>query len=485
MIYGAPVIRVNDMTEQILEFNGDGFRLNVADDRLRVLLTCSRDALTRPSLQEEIQKGLTELCIALPFQADIFQEAQKTALASGIEIHQLPVVTGDPPVLPVDGILEWTEEFFTPGYFIDPITKRIDFHQKAERPAVTKDQLLVKVFKPVSGKDGVDVFGKAIKAPRPREAELRAGVNVAWDESLQGYRALCSGKVKLVGRTLDVDTVLRIAGDVGNETGNIKHNGLVTIGGNVESEFVVDATGDIEVKGIIYAGEIRCGGSLVVAEGINENPQKRIQVNGETAAKYIINAVIDSIGSINVKKEIFQSRLRSAGEVNCSEGRIVGGEIIAARGVTAGEVGSRGNVATSIIAGVNYDILDRLRAIADEVMKLKEKVKKLTPVYKKLKASISGLNAAQKESLMEMEYYIGEADAEITKLEDKAKALRREMYAGKEARITILNMVYPGVTLRVLDAQMAVEQPLLGPLAAYQDKITGALTLTSEVAINS
>jgi uncharacterized protein (DUF342 family) len=473
------------MTEQILEFSGDGFRLNVSDDSLRVLLTCSRDALMRPSLQEEIQKGLTELCIALPFQAGIFQEAQKTALASGTEIHQLPVVTGDAPVLPVDGVLEWTDEYFTPGYFIDPITKRIDFHQKAERPAVTKDQLLVKVFKPVPGKDGVDVFGKAIKAPRPREAELRAGVNVAWDESLQGYRALCSGKVKWVGRTLDVYTVLRISGDVGNETGNIKHNGLVTVGGNVESEFIIEAAGDIEVKGIVYAADITCGGNLIVAEGINENPLKKIQVRGETAAKYIINAVLDSLGSINVKKEIFQSRLRSAGEVNCSEGRIVGGEIIAARGGTAWEVGSRGNVATSIIAGVNYDILDRLRSTADDVMKLKEKIKKLTPVYKKLKACLSGLNAAQKESLMEMEYYISEAETEIAALEEMAKSLRRDMYAGRDARITILNMVYPGVILRVLDAQMAVEQPLLGPLAAYQDKITGALILTSEVVTKS
>lgn len=476
---------MNEMTERFPEFKDNGFELRVSDDRLQVLLSCSHDALSRPSLKEEIRKGLAELKVTAPLLDDIFQQAQEAALECVSDITRLPIVTGKAPVPPVDGILEWTDEYFTPGYYIDPITKRIDFHQKAERPAVTKNQLLVKMIKPVPGVDGIDVFGTTIRAPLPREAELRAGINVAWDDSLQGYRALCSGKVKLVGRTLDVDTVLRIPGDVGNETGNIKHNGLVTVGGNVESEFKVEATGDIEVKGIIYAADVTCGGNLVVAEGINENPLKKIQVKGETAAKYVINAVLDSIGSINVKKEIFQSRLRSAGEINCSEGRIVGGEIIAARGVTAGEVGSRGNVATSIVAGVNCDILDRLRSVADDVMKLKEKIKKLTPVYKKLKACVSGLNAAQKESLMEMEFYISEAETEIAALEEMAKSLRREMYAGKDARITILNMVYPGVTLRVLDSQMAVEQPLLGPLAAYQDKITGALTLTSEIAINS
>ncbi len=365
---------MNEMTEHFPEFKGNGFELRVSDDRLQVLLTCSHDALSRPSLKEEIRKGLAELKVTAPLLDDIFQQAQEAALECVSDITRLPIVSGKAPVPPVDGILEWTDEYFTPGYYIDPITKRIDFHQKAERPAVTKNQLLVKMIKPVPGVDGIDVFGTTIRAPLPREAELRAGVNIAWDDSLQGYRALCSGKVKLVGRTLDVDTVLRISGNVGNETGNIKHNGLVTVGGNV---------------------------------------------------------------------------------------------------------------ATSIIAGVNYDILDRLRSVADDVMKLKEKIKKLTPVYKKLKACVSGLNAAQKESLMEMEYYISEAETEIAALEEMAKSLRREMYAGKDARITILNMVYPGVTLRVLDSQMAVEQPLLGPLAAYQDKITGALTLTSEIAINS
>ncbi len=455
------------------------YELKVSPDKLSVLLSMEPSCPRNDAWHAEVEAKLKEMGISTAPEWEKIDLLINDAMAGG-QVTDVPILSGITPVPSEDGRLEWTDEFFTTGYYVDPITKRTDFHQKVEKTSVEKGQLLVRVIPANPGRDGQDVYGIPIKVSRPRAVELRSGPNVLWDASENGYRSKTSGKVRLTGKILDVDEVFRVSGDVGLETGNIKHIGQIVIDGNIEANFKVDASGGIDVHGMIFASDIICGGNLVAREGINENNGKRINVQGDVASKYILNAVMECGGNVIVGTEIFQSYIKSCGEVRC-EGRIVGGEIISAQGITVHEAGSKANVKTALVAGINFTLLEKLKKNTEDITGLKETIKKLTPVFKKLKAGLAALTAAQKEGLMEIEFKISEAEEEITSLEEQNKNIKKEIYANKNAHITILGTVYPGVTLRIFDSQYAVENALLGPIEARLDRATAEIALSSEL----
>ncbi len=461
--------------------NESQIRVKVSDDRLEVFLSCGNSVVSAADFAAQLQSQLDKRKITAALEMETIDKAKAQAMASGGDINGLVIARGKAPVLPQDGRLEWLGEFFTEGYYIDPITRKIDFHQKVENRSVEKGQLLVRIIAHQEGSAGVDVYGLPIKPSRAKKVDLRGGPHVVWDGEEKGYRANSAGRVKYVGDLLDVDEVMHIRGDINNETGNIKHNGQLIVDGNVEPDYRVEASGDIEIRGLIFASDVECGGNLTAREGINEHISKKISVKGNIIAKYILNATIECGGNVIVKKEIFQSSIKSCGEINCSEGRIVGGEMIAARGVVAGEVGSKGNVRTSLVVGVDYSLLNVLKQQTDDTEKCKEVIRKLTPVYKKLKASMAALTAAQKESLTEINFRIVEAEEEMKLLDEKGKEVRKKIFSNRDAQIRILNMVYPGALLRVADTQKDIAESLLGPIEVRQDKISRQITLSSEL----
>ncbi|SYZ74390.1 hypothetical protein TRIP_C90018 [Candidatus Zixiibacteriota bacterium] len=454
------------------------FEIKIAGDGLSVLLSLDRSILQNGNWHGLVEEKMKEMGILSPPD---WERADAVINESGQDrIVDIVVASGIPPVPSEDGRLEWTDDYFTAGYYVDPVTKRTDFHQKVEKTSVEKGQLLVRMIPSRPGKDGQDVYGLPIKVSRPHNIELRSGPNVLWDATENGYRAKTSGKVRLSGKILDVDEVFYVAGDIGLETGNIKHTGQIAVNGNIEANFKVEATGGVDVHGMLFASDINCGGNLTAREGINENNTKRVIVGGNTVAKYILNGVVECGGNVVVGTEIFQSFIKCCGEVRC-DGRIVGGEIVSGQGITVNEAGSKANVKTTLVAGVNFTLMEKLKKNNEDIIGLKETIKKLSPILKKLKAGMAALTAAQKEGLMEIEFKITEADEEINSLEEQNKNIRKEIFANKDAYITILGTVYPGVTLRIFDSQYTVENALLGPIEARLDRMTAEIALSSEL----
>jgi uncharacterized protein (DUF342 family) len=304
---------------------------------------------------------------------------------------------------------------------------------------------------------------------------------VVWDETESGFRAKKDGRVRYKGVTVHVDDTFVAREGVNTDTGNIKHLGTVIINGDVDSEFVVEASGDIEVRGLIYASDIICGGNLIAKEGINENPSKKFTVKGDILTKYIMNADIRCEGQIIANREIFQSDVKCRGEIHCKKGRIVGGEVMGAKGVFISEAGSKGDTKTTLIAGIDYYLKEQLELNTKKIEDLKLQVLKLKPVYNKLKNMRQYLKPEQAEAMTEMEFQISDSETEMVELDETNKELRKEYYANKTAKIVIYDMAYPGTVLRVFDSQYVIENALKGPIVAGLDPSTGEIFLSSEL----
>jgi len=472
---------MENTTEKKADFIETEIDLNVSDDNMKVYLSCHADFSNTEIITNKILLRLEERKITAKPDLILIEKAIEKAKETGEDIKDLLIIQGRPPVMPVDGKIEWTGNYFDERYYVDPETKKIDYKQKIEDRCAEENQLLVKVTPAQNGKDGRDIFGKAIVVKSPKKIHLKGGPNVVWAEEESGYKSKCAGRVKLRGGTLDVDPIYHIAGGVGNESGNIKHNGQVVIDGDVEADFKVEAAGDIEVRGLIYACDIICGGNLSSKEGINSNLTKKIYVKGDIVAKYIMNATIVCDGNINVLTEIFNSNIETKGEINCGGGRIVGGETLATKGITINEAGSKGNTETILIAGLDKKLQAKLKTNTDEIGRLKEMMKKLEIGYRKFKANIQLLSNEQKEGMTAIQYKIAEGEEEIERINKENKTVVEKIRENSNALIKVREIIRPGVVLRIGDTRHVVDQPLAGPIYIGQDRYTREIKLTSKL----
>nr|MBN2278477.1 DUF342 domain-containing protein [candidate division Zixibacteria bacterium] len=455
--------------------------IKIADDKMTVFMSCPSAYVDNSSIYDEIVAAFKQAGIPRIPNLEQIQQSLKQIPETSEYIQDWPLLKGIPPVESVDGRLEWQGDYFHTGYQIDPVTNRIDFRQRAGNPNVEKGQLLVRVVRACPGKDGYDALGNKITVRRPREAELKGGPNVYWDPDQNGYVANSSGRVKLKGKTLDIDPVYFVPNGVGIESGNINHNGPVVIDGEVESEFKVEAAGDIEIRGLTYASDIVCGGNLTAKEGINSHPEKLLNVVGDIYAKYIQNANLSAGGNIIVNTEIFQCNLKTKGEVICKSGRIIGGEVLATKGITVGEAGSKGNVKTVLIAGLDKELKNKRNENCTEINRLKETVKKLDTVIRNLKANQHLLTNAQKETMTEIQFKISEGEIEIERLEEENRRMHEIILVNSRARIIILEVAHPGVNIRINESHYKIDHALAGPIVASLSPITGEVVLSSEL----
>jgi len=472
---------MTDTVKDKPEFIDTEIDFKISENNMEVFLSCTGDFSKGDDLTDKILQHLKNKGITGKPNLTLIGKAIEEANESGNAIEDLLIVEGRPPEPSVDAKIEWMGNYFDEGYYIDPETQRIDYKQKLEDRSVSEGNLLVKITPAKKGKDGRDVFGKALIVKSPKKINLKGGPNVVWVEAESGYKATCTGRVKLRGSTLDVDPIYRVAEGVGIESGNVKHNGQVVVEGDIETDFKVEAVGDIEVWGLIYACDIECGGNLTAKEGINSNPTKRINVKGTLLAKYIHNATVKCDGDVGISTEIFNSDIEAEGEVNCGRGRIIGGEIYGTKGIIVSEAGSKGDAKTLLAAGVDKKLQAGLKSNSDEINRLKEMLKKLRDGHRKFKANIQHLNNEQKEAMIEISYKIAEGENEIERIEKENKTIASKIRDNGNAVIKIRDLVHPGVILKVGDEHHIVNQPLTGPIYIGQDRYTRELKMTSKI----
>ncbi|UCE24492.1 MAG: DUF342 domain-containing protein [Candidatus Zixiibacteriota bacterium] len=346
----------------------------------------------------------------------------------------------------------------------------------ASQPYIEKDELIVKVIAELPGVDGLDVFGALIKVPTPRKADLRKGPNVYWDEDEQSYRATISGRIKMTGGVLDVDEVYAIRGDVGPETGNVKHPGAVVVSGDVVSEFKIEAGGSIEIRGQVYASDISCQGDLNVKYGINSAINKHIHVGGTVKSKHISNAHIICHGDVCADAEICNSNLNVRGEVIC-RGRIVGGSTISLKGIRTGQAGSETDIKTILVAGVDFELVNAMKEKKEELENLNRELEKNQRVHKQLKMLGDKLFKEQAEQLKEIESSVQKMQERIGSLKGEKNEIYQKMTEGRTARIIIDKKIYARTVLRIFSSTLEVEEAMRGPLVANLDMETNSVVL--------
>ncbi|MBT6227615.1 MAG: DUF342 domain-containing protein, partial [Candidatus Scalindua sp.] len=327
------------------------YNLRASEDGTAVLLDCDLSTVELDTLVGNISKELEELGVKDPPDQKQLKDQLQQIEPVIPNLVDFVLIKGESPVPPTHGRVEWDGDFFNTGFVANKETGKVDYREKASNESVKKGELLGHQIPVKAGKDGLNVFGNVIPAEKPEQYYPKVGENIRFDLNKNAYYAEISGRVRLVNDTLYVDEVYTVDEDVDITTGNILHTGAVVVKRDVLGGAKIETAGNIEVSGIIENAEIHAGGDLVVHGGIRQSEGHKVVVEGCINVKYIDGGNIQANKDIVVEREIVNSTVHTLGAVVIPKGRIVGGEIVALRGIYVGRAGSKTYTPTMLVAG--------------------------------------------------------------------------------------------------------------------------------------
>ncbi|MDR2088285.1 MAG: FapA family protein [Clostridiales Family XIII bacterium] len=390
-------------------------RIDVNDDNTEACVTIGRasDDKPEPLTQEDLWRAAESARIS--FGLD---KATLRALASDPPLDTpFPIARGIPAADGTDGSAVFRvkkSDEFKPNYGGDDAAP-VDYKNVDVFQLVKKGQVLCEITRPTKGEDGINVFGGVIPARPGKPVPNPRGSNTEWAEDETTLLSSVDGVVNFNGTVISVVEQLNIAGDVDLSTGNVRFGGDIVVRGSVNENFIVECGGNLTVKGKIGSADVRVGGNLIVADGVNGSRQRTIDVGGFMRARYIEN------GTINVKGDLFADYIIDS-SVDC------GGNIVLS-GAKSVLVGGR----TAVFGELSANYMGNERGIRTRV-ELKElpvdeeELSRLTAERETLNAEIKS-NA---ENISKLRVLMGKSDkpeigALHRQLADRMPVLREKL----------------------------------------------------------
>lgn len=442
------------------------YNLRVSEDATEVLLDCDISTVELDKLVVNISKELEELGIKDPPDQKQLKDQLQQITSVIPNLVDFVLIKGEPPVPPLDGRVEWDGDFFNTGFVADKETGKIDYREKASHESVKKGVLLGHQIPTREGKDGLNVFGNAIPAEKPVQYYPKVGENIRFDANKNAYYAEKSGRVRLINDTIYVDEVYTIDEDVDITTGNILHTGAVVVKRDVLGGAKIEAAGSIEVCGIIENAEIQAGGDLVVHGGIRQSEGHRVVVEGSIRAKYIDGGNIQANKDIIVEREIINSTLHTLGAVVVPKGRIVGGEIVALRGIYVGRAGSKSYTPTLLVAGEDFSTRGKLNLKKIKIKRLAQELEQLKNFIDKVMTDSESNSAHDQEEYTEKQTKIPELEQELQLLITEAKDISSEAVDRAGKVVVVEDILYPKTTICLGEEKLTITEECVGKVEA-------------------
>lgn len=324
-----------------------------------------------------------------------------------------------------------------------------------------KGDVLAVLHKEEAGEAGEDIYGSRIRPPEVKTAKLKFGNNIELSEDGMVLTSLVDGHVELIEEDVFVSDIL-IVENVDNSTGNIEYEGSVQVNGNVFTNFMVKAQGDIVVKGVVEGAVLESGANIIIARGMNGKGKGNLSAKGNIVAKFLENVTAKADGYI-ASESILHSRITAGTEVNVDgrRGFITGGRVCAANAINVKTLGSEMGADTIVEVGADPTVKNRIAELQKLIDEDTKALQTIQPVLIAVKQKISqGIKLSQDQlkhiqSLTVVNQQKSEAikawEAELQELIDQAGDVA-------QAQVRVKGMAYPGTKICIGDVSMIVKK---------------------------
>jgi len=387
------------------------------------------------------------------------EEVVSTVVNTGINDESYLVAEGVAPTPPVDGKVVYK---FKIQRDVKDILKKIGEEDKIDfrslSPLVTckKGDVLAELIPPKEGRSGMDVYGSEIPPKKGKIPTVHLGRNVQMSENELKVISTANGIPRFLdGEKIAVEELFLIKGNVDYSTGNVDFDGDVHITGDVKPEFLVKASGNILIDGIIDGATVISGGDITVM-GIKGRDKGIVKSKGSIRAHYIESALIEADKDVIVNGSIINSsvKCKSSFQAIGRMGDIKGGVIEAGDEVIATRIGSEIGVKTEIMVGVHPELKEQLTVVNAQLQLDMENLQKIAMILKELtriKKAHNGKLPEDKEQMLQRTIKTAkELRGKVAQLKNKKTGLLKIFESvGKNARVIAKDMLYRGVEITI------------------------------------
>ena len=315
---------------------------------------------------------------------------------------------------------------------------------------VKQGELLAERVLQTDGEPGMNVLGGKVNQKKGRPLVFKAGKNSSIRDENFLYADI-DGQIVDTGKVIGVDPRLVIKEDVGVGTGNIEFTGAVAVQGSVQAGFVVKATGDIEVGGIVSGAEVE-GNNILIKGGIQGMNRGFVKAKGTLTAFFAENAEIEAGHNVTIADVVLNSQVRAGKKVTVlgRRGQIMGGSTFAGEEIEATQIGNPANVATKLEVGVNPMVQRQYKAVCQEYGDTKKKLDEIKKTLATLgKVDISKLPPERQEMVAQLGKVRFQVEGQLERLLEEMDELEEKIQSMKRGRIRAADTIYPGVKLKI------------------------------------
>jgi uncharacterized protein (DUF342 family) len=363
---------------------------------------------------------------------------------------EVTIARGTPPVARVRSHFSLHPSFAAVRELIDQasVDPAAALHQARSLPVAFGGQTVAVLESERAGTPGTNVRGEAVPFDDAPVESLSAGRNTR----LQGDRIVAakSGLLRISKSELVVERDLSLNCDVDNSTGDISFPGNLALSGTVADGYRLWVGGDLQAKETLDAHEVFCRGGLSAAGGIIGKRRALVRCRGKVRGKFVESCTVESKSSVFVESFCYNARIMCLDRLVMGQhGKIVGGEVRTAHGVSADEIGNRAEVATRIVVGSDF-------IIARKLLITKEKIESLQASIDRVDRRLA---ERPSESLRNRRLRLAEKlSGHTVVLENLVKKLDRN----EQATVVARSAVYPGTVIEICRAIYTVEEAM-GP----------------------
>ncbi len=310
----------------------------------------------------------------------------------------------------------------------------------------------------IPGAEGMTCTGKKLPAKSGRDVALVAGENARMsDDGLQVF-STTSGQPLLKDNKVSVSSVYEVKGDVDYKTGNVNFKGTVVVAGNVMSDFVVEATDDIEIRGNIDKAFIKAGGDVRINGGLYGNGEGKISAGGSVTIRSIESGIIDANRNIVIQQSSRNSILMAGEDIMLvnPKGSITGGKAACGHHYDLANLGSPSFTETVVEVGVNPKIKQVFDDLNKKLEDNKVQIEKVANNIKTIKSRGENASDKEKELMKKLVPAYHALKAAIDADGAKVNFLREKMNKLSAGRCKVRGKTFPGVKIMTSNASMAV-----------------------------
>jgi uncharacterized protein len=454
----------------------------IANDKMSAQIVihpaCDRGMLTEPILKEIIRARSVEV-------TDFTSQALHKLLDPPPPDDQtvtVDIACAQPPIHGADGSIQWltdksdanandknnSEDKKKPNNSSNTDQETVSFYDQSAYVMVETGDVIARISEAIIGQDGRDVTGATIPAKSGKEVQFQTDESIMRkaDGSLiaqqDGVLNREPGKAKICKR-------IEIKDYVDFSTGNLEFDGDISVGRGVRDCFKVQATGSVEVKGLIEAATIETGNDLIATGGFAGRERGYANIGRDLKGKYLDNVQGHVNQDLCIDREVINCELTIDGKINSTHGSIIGGKITPTGEVNIGTLGSAAGVETTLVIGSVPRLepfAEKLDAMVQTLSKDSEKLTEEQNLINKMSAK-GRMTATDRERQTEIMFELSTTNAILQKAQRTLDSVSQEIEKRRCVNINISRMVNHGVILIYGQVRYKITTEFKGPARIF------------------